>query len=177
MNAVQTTDKNITAAAVVFMKADDKRELVMGAREGEAPKPYFYLNIVEAKEGDLCLVGSTGWNLVKVMRIIPLFADDGSAMNSNVLGKITQPLLCRVTEYDAEKVREAGRKLMEFQFRTSEMRVQKEIDRALLDDIDLEIERVRTKRPFIGRHQDYGRDRSTGSVDAELGDDWRNGKD
>lgn len=141
MNDVQKTDDTVNIAAVVFMKMNDKRELVIGTREDQQPKPYFYLNIVGAVENDLCLVGSTGWNLVKVLRIIP-------TTNITALAKVTQPLLCRVTEYDPAKILDAGHKLLEFQLRTSEQRMQREIDRALMDELDDEIERVRNRRIF-----------------------------
>jgi hypothetical protein len=136
MSAVQTTDANTNIAAVVFLGMNDKMELVM---KGDEPKPYFYLNIVGAVDQDLCLVNApSGWALVKVLRIIPVD-------NIVALGKVTKALLCRVTEYDPIKIADAGRRLLEFQLRTSEQRMQKEIDKALMDDIDISVEIARER--------------------------------
>ena len=138
MNDVQTIDANLNIAAVVFMKMDNNRELVLG---GE--KPYFYLNIVGAKVGDYCLVGSTGWNLVRVLRTIDV-------MNVTALGKVTQPLLS-VVNLDMDVIREASKKLLEFQLRTSDQRLQKQIDIELMDELDREIDRVSRRRRNLSK--------------------------
>lgn len=138
MNDVKTIDANLNIAAVVFMKMDNNRELVLG---GE--KPYFYLNIVGAKVGDYCLVGSTGWNLVRVLRTIDV-------MNVTALGKVTQPLLS-VVNLDMDVIREASKKLLEFQLRTSDQRLQKQIDIELMDELDREIDRVSRRRRNLSK--------------------------
>ena len=120
------------------MKMDNNRELVLG---GE--KPYFYLNIVGAKVGDYCLVGSTGWNLVRVLRTIDV-------MNVTALGKVTQPLLS-VVNLDMDVIREASKKLLEFQLRTSDQRLQKQIDIELMDELDREIDRVSRRRRNLSK--------------------------
>lgn len=132
MNDIETVDQSITIAAVVFCGMNKTKWDI----EITGDKPYFYLNTIGATEGEYVLVGSTGWNVVKVLRLIP-------TTHVNALAKVTACLIGHV-QYDADQVSGASKKLLEFQLRTSEQRLQKQIDKEI-DDMDDVVEELRAQ--------------------------------
>jgi hypothetical protein len=106
--------------AVVFCSFDERSLLL---KPGEAP--YFYVDMVGASEGDYALVhNGKAFGIVQVVRRID------PATSPVAVQYVTKPLLCRVF-YDPEVNKEASKKLAEFQFRTSNLRIQQAIDEKL----------------------------------------------
>lgn len=113
--------ETINIAAVVFMNMQTNSTVKL-KKPGETP--YFYLNIIDAKVDDLCLVhNGDNFGLVKVVRIIEV--KEVAAVN-----KTGKPLLA-VINYDQELLETAADKLKEYKDRTVNERVQAQIDSEL----------------------------------------------
>jgi hypothetical protein len=145
MNDIQTVDPNLCISAVVFCEMN-KRNMEI---EIKGDKPYFYLNTIGAIEGEYVIVGSTGWNVVLVLRNV-------KPDHVEALSKVTACLLGKV-QYDANLVKDANKRLLEFQARTSVQRLQKMVDKELEGDLE-EIKEV-LKKELLSRSR--GRAKST----------------
>ena len=110
--------ETINIAAVVFINMQSNSTVKLGKPKEQ---PYYYLNIIDAAENDLCLVhNGDAFGLVKVVRLI----DRGEA---TILNKVIKPLLAMV-KYDQPLLETAADKLKEYRETTTLARVQYQID-------------------------------------------------